>query len=301
MARYVFKPLITYFSGDPEEKKFDFIRAYKDSLTSGELLVDLYNYEIYVASNGMEYPIPSTPELRQEIIDYIESDDGPLGSLSKNDLLNTESDDSSEANITRKKEKLESLMEEVKKYNEACIEKINSNENSLKRINRETANWYNNLSRYVYKQMYTSNVDGSEIVKVAYNIINKYIDLYKRLYYIDIFMENFNNDRQAITAKLNEFKKEAKDLFVEIANNQAAVNQKLDKSEIMDSSNNYKVPEYTFNIDFDVSISEDNISDFENNINSLKKIDGKIIRTINFNKQDSKIKFSLNNNNKKEE
>ena len=149
MGRYVYKPLVTYFEGDPEEKKFEFIRAYKDSLTSGELLVDLYNYDIYVANNGMEYPVPSTPELKKEIIDWIESDEGPLGSYQVNDLINSQVDKDSPSNIENKKERINNLLNQIELYKKECTKQVDDNENMIKRIDRETDIWYNDLSKYV--------------------------------------------------------------------------------------------------------------------------------------------------------
>jgi len=270
MSRYIFKPLVTYFPGKtPEEteaNKWDFIQAYKDSLTSGELLVDLYNYEIYVANNGLEYPVPSTPELRSEIIKWIESDEGPLASFSKNDLLNTKSDDASEANIARKKEKIKSMLIEVEKYNKACKEKIDEDENTLLRTEREIDNWYESLSRYTRKSVFSSNASGAEICKSTYWVMAKYIDLYKRLRNIINFI-NIIDETPIDTSKYND---ELKEIFHELVNNQIAIDDKLDKSMLYDN-NKIKTPNYEFSLSFNApKTTETNV--VQSKLDDIRKI-----------------------------
>ncbi|HQL12150.1 MAG TPA: hypothetical protein PK507_03970 [bacterium] len=270
MSRYIFKPLVTYFPGKtPEEteaNKWDFIQAYKDSLTSGELLVDLYNYEIYVANNGLEYPVPSTPELRSEIIKWIESDEGPLASFSKNDLLNTKSDDASEANIARKKEKIKSMLIEVEKYNKACKEKIDEDENTLLRTEREIDNWYESLSRYTRKNVFSSNASGAEICKSTYWVMAKYIDLYKRLRNIINFI-NVIDETPIDTSKYND---ELKEIFHELVNNQVAIDDKLDKSMLYDNGK-IKVPNYEFSLSFNApKTTETNV--VQSKLDDIRKI-----------------------------
>jgi len=270
MSRYIFKPLVTYFPGKtPEEteaNKWDFIQAYKDSLTSGELLVDLYNYEIYVANNGLEYPVPSTPELRSEIIKWIESDEGPLASFSKNDLLNTKSDDASEANIARKKEKIKSMLTEVEKYNKACKEKIDEDENTLLRTEREIDNWYESLSRYTRKSVFSSNASGAEICKSTYWVMAKYIDLYKRLRNIINFI-NVIDETPIDTSKYND---ELKEIFHELVNNQIAIDDKLDKSMLYDNDK-IKTPNYEFSLSFNApKTTETNV--VQSKLDDIRKI-----------------------------
>ena len=270
MSRYIFKPLVTYFPGKtPEEteaNKWDFIQAYKDSLTSGELLVDLYNYEIYVANNGLEYPVPSTPELRSEIIKWIESDEGPLASFSKNDLLNTKSDDASEANIARKKEKIKSMLIEVEKYNKACKEKIDEDENTLLRTEREIDNWYESLSRYTRKNVFSSNASGAEICKSTYWVMAKYIDLYKRLRNIINFI-NVIDETPIDTSKYND---ELKEIFHELVNNQVAIDDKLDKSMLY-NNDKIKTPNYEFSLSFNApKTTETNV--VQSKLDDIRKI-----------------------------
>jgi len=272
MARFIYKPLVTYFPGntpeETEENKLNFIQAYKDSLTSGELLVDLYNYEIYVANNGLEYPIPSTPELKEEIIKWIESDEGPLGSLSKNDLLNIKSDDSSEANIARKKEKVQSMIKEVELYHKACQEKIDEDLNTLRRTNREVEVFYDNLSSFTRKMAYTSNADNSEVAKVVYEVIAKYIELYKRLLNILKFTD-YLNQTDILTNLEKEQNEKLKDIFAEIVNNEVAINTKLDRSKIKDNDT-YKKP----NMSFELNLNNiDAGNQFFARMNSIPKID----------------------------
>lgn len=294
MSRYIYKPLVAYFQGDtPEEKeenKYKYIQAYKDSLTSGELLVDLYNYDIYVANNGLEYPIPSTPELKSEIIKWIESDEGPLGSLSKNDLLNTQSNDSSEANISRKKEKIESFLKEVKLYNKACKDKLDEDENTLKRTEREIEYWYESLSRYTRKKVFSSNSNGEEVVKVAYSVMSKYIDLYNRLKNIINFINYI--DTENINDIKNKYNKELTEIFHELVNNQLSIDSKLDISKIK-KDGKYIVPEYTYDINF----KDGNNENLFNELKNIKRvsedsINDSLIKTT-INKNDSNINIHI--------
>ena len=288
MSRYIFKPLVTYFPGKtPEEteaNKWDFIQAYKDSLTSGELLVDLYNYEIYVANNGLEYPVPSTPELRDEIIKWIESDEGPLASFSKNDLLNTKGDDASEANIARKKEKIKLMLAEVEKYNKACKGKVDEDENTLLRTDREIDNWYESLSRYTRKKVFSSNSSGAEICKSAYWVMAKYIDLYKRLRNIINFINNME-DHPIDTSQYND---ELKEIFHELVNNQVAIDDKLDKDKIM-TNGKVKIPNYSFGMSFDAPKTTTN-NEVYNKLNSIKRLNDDL-------GDNSKFSTSITNNN----
>lgn len=68
MGRYIYKPiLLKYSPGNEEEYKREYIK----SIESGELLVDLSNYDLYVTEEGIELPIPSTKKIKDEIINFI--------------------------------------------------------------------------------------------------------------------------------------------------------------------------------------------------------------------------------------
>lgn len=253
MSRYIYKPLVTYFPGEtPEEteaNKYDFIQAYKKSLTSGELLVDLYNYDVYVANNGLEYPVPSTPELKKEIINWIESDEGPLASYSKYDLLNDSGKDPTESSIARKKAKADLMFKEVEKYNTACNEKIKNDENTLLRIEREVDIWYNNLADFTKKKVFSSNSDGTESVKVIYMIITKYYELYKRLRNILNYLITLKANETKINDELAAYTDSLKEIFVTLVNNQKAIESKLDKDEI-NIFDGKDTPDLTFDFRF---------------------------------------------------
>lgn len=264
MGRYIYKPLVTYFDGDTEEKKFDFIRAYKDSLTSGELLVDLYNYEIYVANNGMEYPIPTTPELKEEIIKWIESEEGPLGMYSKNDLINSQVDKDSPSNIENKKERIKNLLTKIEAYKKACMDEIAKNENDALRMDRETQKWYNDLYQYTYNKVYTNNTDGSEIVRSLYEILLKYADLYRRIKNIEKVIEEI--DKTDID---DSYKTKIQEIFKRIVDNSVAIKKKLDKSKIHDGIK-YKTPDYSINFNFNKNL-------YTNDGKSYSDIDDKLV------------------------
>lgn len=249
MGRYSYKPIITSFNNNKlEEDKYDFIQKYKDSLTTGEIIIDLFNYEIYIANNGLEYPVSTTSETKKDIINYIENEEGPLGILSKNDLLTIKSDDNTEANIIRKEEKIEDMLNDIKKFNKACLDKIDEDENKLKRTNREIENWYDDLSKYTMKKVYSSDAEGSNIIKLIYNILCKYIELYKRAENISNSITKLKNLK--IEDAFNDYNDKLKKLFRILVNNEVAINQKLNISEIKDKDGNYITPDYSYNISF---------------------------------------------------
>lgn len=211
MGRYVYKPLLIRFDAKPgdidyEEKKYDFIQAYKHSLMSGELFVDLYNYDIYVANNGVEYPVPATMDIKKEIIDWIESDEGPLASLKKNDILDTKTNNTSEATITRKKEKIKNLIKTIEDYKKACEDKIFEDENTLLMTQREVETWFKNLSGYALDKAYSGGTDKSDIVKIVYSVLCKYINLYERLINVLIY----SSEMTSVTVTTSFYQKSSK-------------------------------------------------------------------------------------------
>jgi len=275
MPRYSYKPLVGYFPGKtPEEteaSKYDFIQAYKDSLTSGELLVDLYNYEIYVANNGLEYPVPSTPELKKEIIEWIESDNGPLGALQKNELLNEQTDDPSDSTLKRKKIKLQLMINQVEAYNKACKEAIDADLNKVERVNREISNWYENLASFTKKLVYSKNMSGNEVEKVAYMVTAKYIDLYRRMLNIFNFIKSMGVTTEIDPEDIIEnYDKTIKDIFHELVNNQISIESKLDITEIKDKDG-YKVPDYQFNVRFKAPYTTAE-NELANKLTTLKRL-----------------------------
>lgn len=68
MGRYIYQPIIMTNYSDQE-----YLKRYKQSIQTGELLVDLQNYDIYVTEEGIELPIPITKNLREVVMDYIRS------------------------------------------------------------------------------------------------------------------------------------------------------------------------------------------------------------------------------------
>lgn len=52
----------------------DYMGKYINTLKTGELLVDLNNHDIYVTEEGFNIPIPTTKQLRDKIINYLEND-----------------------------------------------------------------------------------------------------------------------------------------------------------------------------------------------------------------------------------
>jgi len=68
MGRYIYQPIIMEKYSDQE-----YLKRYKQSIQTGEMLVDLQNYDIFVTEEGIELPIPITRNLREIVMSYIRS------------------------------------------------------------------------------------------------------------------------------------------------------------------------------------------------------------------------------------
>lgn len=271
MGRYIYKPLTTDFGSDKErdEKKYQFIQDFKKSLTLGELILDLHEYDIYVANNGLEYPIPSTSEYKQEIIDWIESEEGPLASFKKDDLLNDKSEDSTESNLQRKKELIDHMVEMIKKFQDLCNEYIDENENDLLRLDRETKVWYDNLLKFINSKngMIHNNI---ELITVIHQVIFKYIELSQR---VESLNENIIKKNQSIDSTiLTKYENRLQDLFKDLVNNSEAIDHKLSKSDLRNDLSNKDftkdIPNYNFKLEIPITenITMENFPYFNNTI-----------------------------------
>lgn len=226
MGRYIYKPLIAYFDGDSEEKKKEFLEKYKESLKTGELLVDLYNYDIYVSNSGLEYPIPVTSEIREEIINWIESEEGPLSQYKINGLINEKSTDSSESSLIRKQELIESLKNKIIEYQNAFIGNTSEDENILKRTLRECQYFYKDLGNYTLTLVNGSPNYETDNKRIYGEIVVKYFSLFERFKKlrarVNSQINTLNNLSNEIYPILNE-------KYREVVNMGVSLNSKLDK------------------------------------------------------------------------
>ena len=64
MSRYVYQPM--------EYKEY--LKNFVDTLKTGELLVDMDEHDVYVTEEGINIPIPVTKTMKNDIINYLETD-----------------------------------------------------------------------------------------------------------------------------------------------------------------------------------------------------------------------------------
>lgn len=240
MGRYIFKPLIY-----SEENREEFLEKYKESLQTGELLVDLKDYDIFISNAGLEYPIPVTSEIRKEIIEWIESEEGPLAQYKQNELLTESTDDTTEANIQRKKELIENLKKEIDRYRKLFTDNTDDTENSLMRINRECNYFYRDLSSYTLTMVNDIDSYKNDVKKIINEILLRYLDVHRRfkkvkqkIYSIDNMVNNIED----------KFEDSLKEDFKKTINMGVSLNSKIDK-ELLEK----ELPTYEATIQFNTS------------------------------------------------
>ena len=183
MSRYVYKPLTFYIDPNNKFAMKEFLELYKNSLESGELLVDLREYDIYIANNGIEYPIPIIKTLREEVINWIESEDNPINILSK---LDNGSDEKKRFDtIKAKTEKIKELMKSINESENKLKNNIDDSVNTLMRAEREVRYFYTNLSSYLLShsnEITSLEEDIGKIVTVAIGKMIEYYDSLQSIY-----------------------------------------------------------------------------------------------------------------------
>lgn len=183
MSRYVYKPLTFYTDPNNKFAMKEFLELYKNSLESGELLVDLREYDIYIANNGIEYPIPIIKSLREEVINWIESEDNPINILSK--LDNGSGEKKRFDTIKAKTEKIKELMKSINESENKLKNNIDDSVNTLMRAEREVRYFYTNLSSYLLShsnEITSLEEDIGKIVTVAIGKMIEYYDSLRSIY-----------------------------------------------------------------------------------------------------------------------
>lgn len=183
MSRYVYKPLTFYIDPNNKFAMKEFLELYKNSLESGELLVDLREYDIYIANNGIEYPIPIIKTLREEVINWIESEDNPINILSK--LDNGSGEKKRFDTIKAKTEKIKELMKSINESENKLKNNIDDSVNTLMRAEREVRYFYTNLSSYLLShsnEITSLEEDIGKIVTVAIGKMIEYYDSLQSIY-----------------------------------------------------------------------------------------------------------------------
>lgn len=183
MSRYVYKPLTFYTDPNNKFAMKEFLELYKNSLESGELLVDLREYDIYIANNGIEYPIPIIKTLREEVINWIESEDNPINILSK--LDNGSGEKKRFDTIKAKTEKIKELMKSINESENKLKNNIDDSVNTLMRAEREVRYFYTNLSSYLLShsnEITSLEEDIGKIVTVAIGKMIEYYDSLQSIY-----------------------------------------------------------------------------------------------------------------------
>ena len=249
MGRYIFKPLIY-----SEENREEFLEKYKESLQTGELLVDLKDYDIFISNAGLEYPIPVTSEIRNEIINWIESEEGPLAQYKMNELLTEKTDDTTEANIKRKKELIENLKKEIDKYRKLFSDNTDDTENSLMRIDRECNYFYRDLASYTLTMVTDMNSYIKDVKKLINEILLRYLNAYRRFREVKQKIYSITNTIDNINNKESNFEESLKEDFKKIINMGVSLNSKMDKSLLSDD----KLPTYEATLKFKFPSSEHN-------------------------------------------
>lgn len=241
MNRYVFKPLSVYLNHENEDEcensLKEFLIKYKESLSTGEMFVDLTTYDIYIANNGLEYPIPIIKELRELCIEWIESNDNPLNILLK---LNIDENSNS---ITSKIEKIDELMKKIKEQ-ENELKKSDDYLNQYSRINHEVKYFYKNLSNYINNRIKRKYQIQLNLEKKIDNFYKRYIDLEKRYIGLLSRFESLEHEKLNYEYLLKYLEDEIN--IQDIINMSVESNVKLDKEEISDNPPNI---ELTFTIE----------------------------------------------------
>lgn len=246
MGRYIFKPLIY-----SEENKEEFLEKYKESLQTGELLVDLKDYDIFISNAGLEYPIPVTSEIRNEIINWIENEEGPLVQYKMNELLTEKTEDATEANIKRKKELIENLKKEIDKYRKLFSDNTDDTENGLMRINRECNYFYRDLASYTLTMVTDMDSYIKDVKKLINEILLRYLNAHRRFREVKQKIYSIKNTIDNIEPTFEESLKED---FKKTINMGVSLNSKMDKSLLSDD----KLPTYEVTLKFKFSSSDHN-------------------------------------------
>lgn len=228
MGRYIFKP--TNLHLENEDSLNYYLELYKESLSTGELLVDLTNYDIYIANNGLEYPIPIIKNLREKIINWIDSEDNPLNIFLK---LN-EKNQNEYSDINIKIENINKLMEQIKKQEEESLI-ADDYLNSYSRIDHEVKYFYKDLTNYINSKVKLTSSLELELEKIIDDFYKRYMTSLRRLHLL--YERYYNMEIDNIETKnLKDFFDEMIS-FEDIINMGVETNAKLNKTDIMDPPN----------------------------------------------------------------
>lgn len=177
MGRYVYKPITTNY--DPTDEN-QYLENYIKSIKSGELLVDLSNYDLYVTEEGVELPIPITKNLKKKIINFINSlDIEDRTQLLLNNLNKIE-------NIKEKLVDLIGSIEVLDKDLEISYKNLNNHKVYFEKITENNINYLGYLD---YDDF--SSFPNSYYLTYYQNEINKLIGMFNTI--LNEQNENFGN------------------------------------------------------------------------------------------------------------
>lgn len=260
MSRYVFKPLTFYLDPNNRFAMKEFLDLYKKSLESGELFVDLREYDIYIANNGIEYPLPIIKTLREEVIKWIESDENPINILSK---LDSNKDDKKRFDtIEAKREKIKELMETIKESEKQLKDSVDDNLNTLMRTEREVRYFYTNLSAYLLGHSKELTSLEKDIGKVTTISLKEMLEYYELLMSVTHKLSNFVNNEKEMNA-VSQVLDEVVDMK-KIINLGMECKNKLDKSFVQKEAPKFKI---------DINVTRNNSTVFDDSANSGLKED----------------------------
>lgn len=218
MSRFIYKPLTGY---TPENRK-EFLKLYKESIRKGELLVDLLNYDIYITNDGIEVPIPVTADLRNEIIEFIIGEFGPISQANNSSFLEEAINVEDKPNdYVRKMNLMKNLRDQILEYRQNAVLENNELSNNIKRMNHEIVYFFNKINDYNFTKILEVDPTIEDLLQVyvsnaiKYNeFADKYTTLVKRL--------------QEYKDKIKKFNEKCDKTFDNIINLFSEINAKVD-------------------------------------------------------------------------
>lgn len=167
MGRYVYQPIILRNAPDGYQEE-EFIKNYFKSIKTGELLVDLRNYDIFVTEEGIELPIPVTRNLREIIIGFVKSLKGDFNTRYLYLLKYAD-------RIARLKEQIDAKLEEIEQKTFILDGKIISKYNTVVYFENVTINNLNLLGQlsYTTSDYYKTLSERYEILREDFEALQK--------------------------------------------------------------------------------------------------------------------------------